>query len=172
VTERSVVLAVGSYRSVAAAETDRALLWTLHRACGPDELAAAVVEKDAGGELAIEHQHCTASEPVWGATLLGAGVTVLAAPLGISLLASGLKSRAEWEGAAVVVGRFWHRLPRDQLRTMGNLLEAGQAALIVVAIDHSKDDVVDCCGNALGTVMSARLTADLVADFNRVVGTA
>jgi len=171
VTERSVVLAVGSYRSVAVAEADCALLWTLHRAGGPDELAAAVVEKGAGGELQVDQQHCTASEPVWGAILLGAGVAVLAAPLGIALLASGLTSRTEWAGAAVVVGRLWHRLPRDQLRTMGNLLEAGQAALLVVGIDHRKEDVVRCLPNASGTVMAARLMADLAGDFNRVVRT-
>jgi hypothetical protein len=172
VAEQSVVVAVGSYRSVMAAEAACASLWTLHRVGGPDELAAAVVEKGAGGELEVDHQCSTATEPVWGAILLGAGVTVLAAPLGIELLASRLTSRAEWAGAAVIVGRLWHRLPRDRLRTMGNLLEAGQAGLVVVGIDHGPDDVVGCLSNAAGKVVAATLMADLAADFTRVMRTA
>jgi hypothetical protein len=171
VAEQFVVLAVGSYRSVAAAEAACSSLWTLHRAGGSDELAAAVVEKGAGGELEVDHQHSTATEPVWGAILLGAGVTVLAAPLGIALLASALTTRAQWAGAAVIVGRLWHRLPRDKLRTMGIVLEAGQAGLVVVGIDHGQDDVVGCMSDAAGKVVAARLMADLAADFNRVIRT-
>jgi hypothetical protein len=171
VTERSVVLAVGSYRSVAAAEADCTSLCMLHRPGGPNELAAAVVQKGASGELEVDYQHSATADPMWGAILLGAGVTVLAAPLGIALLASGLTSRAEWMGAAVIVGRLWHRLPRDELRIMGNLLELGQAGLVVVGIDHPKDEVVGCLSSAAGKVVAARLMADLAADFNRVIRT-
>jgi hypothetical protein len=167
-----VVLAAASYRSAAAAEADCASLWKLHTVGGPDELAAAVLEKGAGGELEVDHQLTTPADPVWGAILLGAAVTVLSAPLGIALLASGLTSRAEWMGAAVVVGRLWHRLPRENLRTMGNLLESGQAGLVVVGIDQVKDDVVGCLSSTTEKVVAARLTADLAADFNRVIRTA
>jgi hypothetical protein len=172
VAEQSVVLAVGSYRSVATADAVCVSLWTLHRAGGPDELAAAVVEKGADGELQVDHHRTTTTEPVWGATLLGAGVTVLAAPLGITILASGLTSVAEWAGAAVIVGRLWHRLPRNELRLMANLLEAGQAGLVVVGIDHDRDDVVGCMSNSAGKVVAAKLSADLAADFDRVTRTA
>ena len=170
--EQSVVLVVGSYRSVAAAEADCASLWTLPSTDGSDELAAAVVEKGVGGELYIDNYRCTAAEPVWGAVLLGASVTVLAAPLGITLLATHLTSRAEWSAAAVIVGRLWHRIPRDALRSMGNLLEAGQAGLVMVGIGHDQHDLVGCLTNASDRVVVAKLRAELAADFERVVRTA
>jgi hypothetical protein len=167
-----VVLAVGSYRSVATAEADCAALWRLHQAGGPDELAAAVVEKGPNGELQVDHHRSTSTEPVWGAMLLGASVTVLAAPLGITILASGLTNGAEWAAAAVIVGRLWHRLPRNELRIMGNLLEAGQAGVVVVGIDHDRNDLASCLSNSAGKVVAAKLSADLAADFNRVTRTA
>ncbi len=170
--EQSVVLAVGSYRTVTAAEADCRSLWALHRHDGSDELAAALMEKGAGGELEIDRVHSTAQEPVWGVVLLGAAVTVLAVPLGIEVLNAGLTSRDEWAGAAVVVGRLWHRLPRDVLRTMCNLLEAGQAGLTVVSLDHAREDVVGCFSNAAGKVVAAGMKADLAGDFTRVIGAA
>jgi hypothetical protein len=157
---------------VEAAEAACSSLWTLHHANETGELVAAVVEKGAGGELEVDYQHSTAAEPLWGAILLGAGVAVLAVPLGIAVLASGLTSSAEWAGAAVIVGRLWHRLPREKLRIMGVLLEAGQAGLVVVGIDHAQDDVVGCLSSAAGKVVAAGLMADLAGDFARVTRTA
>jgi hypothetical protein len=169
VAEQSVVVAVGSYRTIAAAQADCASLWALHRAAGSDELAAAVVHKGLGGELGIDHYQTTATEPVWGAILIGACVAVLAPPLGIAFLASHLTSRAEWAGAEVVVGRLWHRLPKDGLRTMCNLLEAGQAGLVVVGTGHDQAGVAGCLTGTTGQPLLAGLRADLAADAQLVM---
>ena len=80
--------------------------------------------------------HGTAEPLGFGNALLGSAITVVAAPLGITLPASSLATSAEWAGAATIIGHFWHEVPRDLLRTMSNLLEAGQTGLIVVAVDH------------------------------------
>ena len=42
-----------------------------------------------------------------------------------------------WAGVGGIVGYFWHNIPKRQLQRMSDLLESGQAALVVVALDHS-----------------------------------
>jgi hypothetical protein len=130
-----------------------------------DQIAVAVVEKGANGPLEIARHHSTAMPLGWGVGLLGSAITVLAAPLGIAFLASILTTSVEWAGAAAIVGRFWHDVPRDLLRTMGILLEAGPAGLVVVAVGHSAKDVNRVLSNAGTKIVTDSVRADLEADF-------
>lgn len=168
--DQSVLLAVASYASRAAADRDFESLWSSESLSRSDHLTGALVEKGTSGELEIDC-HRSSVGPALGIALLGGALTTVAAPMGVSYLASGLMSSAEWAGAAAVVARFWNHIPRDKLRSMSNLLEAGQVGLVVVAVAHDSQEVTACLSGACNKVVSEPILVDLVADFNRAAET-
>jgi hypothetical protein len=163
--DQTVVLAVASYPSRRSAEVDFRGLWPPKDNGRVEQLAAAMVQKGANGWLEMTRSHSAAMSPAFGAAVLGSVITVLAAPLGVSFLASVMATRAEWEGTAALIGRFWHEVPRDLLRTMGNLLEAGPTSLVFVAIDHRVEHVTPMFSNATTNIVTDRVRADLAVDF-------
>jgi hypothetical protein len=170
--DQPIVLAVASYASRAAAAEDFSSLWRLQASTRSSHLTAALVEKGTSGELEIDHYRSTADSVAEGVALLGGALTTIAAPLGITFLASKLLSSSDWAGSAAIVGRFWHEVARDRLRTMSNLLEAGQAGLIVVAVAHDREDVVASLSRATSKVVSDAMRLDLLSDFNHAAGPA
>jgi hypothetical protein len=164
-----VVLAAASYPSRETAELDFRAVSAYKHEGRVDQVAAAMVEKGANGWLEIVSHDSTAMPTGWGVALLGSAITVVAVPVGITFLASGLASGAEWAGAAGILGHFWHEVPRDQLRTMSNLLEARQTGLIVVAVDHRAEHITPILSNATTKIVSDCLPADLEADFAKAI---
>ena len=169
--DQPVILAVASYASRAAAHTDFEALWRLPSVTS-NYLTAALVEKGTSGELEINCHRNSAADRGRGVAILGGALTTVADPVGIAYLAAGLSSHAEWIGAAAIVGRFWHQVPRDKLRNMSNLLEAGQAGLAVVAVAHTNQEVVTCLSGATTAVLSESILVDLMADFAQATGEA
>jgi hypothetical protein len=170
--DQPVILAVASYASRAAADRDFDALWQLPSVTTGNYLTAALVEKGTSGELEINCHRNSAADHAWGVAILGGALATVAAPVGISYLATGLSSHAEWVGAAAIVGRFWHEIPREKLRSMSNLLEAGQAGLAVVAVAHNTQDVVACLSGATTTVLAESIHVDLITDFAQATGEA
>jgi hypothetical protein len=170
--DQPVVLAVASYASRAAADGDFDSLWSAGSLRRCAHLTAALVEKGTSGELEINCHRSTATDLAWGVALLGGALTTIAAPVGVSYLASGLSSSSEWAGAAAIVSRFWNQIPRDKLRSMSNLLEAGQTGLVAVAISDESEGLTACLSGASSRVVSESMPVDLVSDFTRAAGTA
>lgn len=160
--DQPVVLAVASYPSRAAADRDFGSLWAADQVARSDHVAAAVLQKGSRGELEMNQHRSTAFPGAF--ELLGAALTVVAAPLGLAVLSSALASRAEWNGAAAIVGRFWYDVPRDLLRMMGNVLEAGQIGIILVVVGGSGEDVAACLCRATKLIVSEPTRVDLLAD--------
>ncbi len=145
--EHVVVMAVASYRSRVAADHDFDALWG--PAGAPDNpCTAAVLEKGADGAIAMVRHRITGSSPVRGTELLGAALIVVAAPVGILLLAPVAVTRDAWVRVAGLVDHFWRGLPRDALHRMANLVEAGQATVVVVAVDQAAQAVGDLLSRA------------------------
>jgi hypothetical protein len=161
--DQPVVLAVASYPSRAAAEEVLASLWA-SRPWEDHQLAAALVEKGSSGELEMEDHRGTTSGIGSGVAILGGALTAVAAPLGVAFLASGLAASAEWERAVSVVGRFWNEVPRDVLGRMSNLLEAGQAGLVIVAEGRDAHHVATCLSGATSSVLSNSIWVDGLVD--------
>jgi hypothetical protein len=149
------------------AELDFHALWTGEDDGRDGQLAAAVVEKGGNGWLEMTRHHSTVLPAGFGAVLLGSVLTVLAAPLGITHLTAALATRGEWKGAAAIVGHFWHEVPRDLLRTMSNLAEAGQTGLVVVATDRRAEQVTPVLTNATNRIVTDCVRADFAVDFAR-----
>ena len=109
--DQSVVLAVASYASRAAADRDFDSLWSSESLSRSDHLTRALVEKGTSGELEIDCHRSLADDRVVGVAFLGGAIRA-SSRLEVSYLASGLSSRAEWAAAAAIVGRFWNHIPR------------------------------------------------------------
>jgi uncharacterized membrane protein len=167
--DQTVVLAIATYASQAAAEKDFHAVHSVKHDGDVDHVAAAVVEKSADGKLEIDRHDSTAKHHGWEGALLGGAITVVAAPLGIQFLAPVVSTGAEWAGVAAIVGHFWYNIPKDQLRRMSNLLEADQAALVVAAVDHSREDIASLLSNATNKVVADDTQADFEADFAKAI---
>ena len=50
-----------------------------------------------------------------------------------------VQTRSVLGGVGAIADRFWNNLSKDQLRRMSELMEASQAALVVVAADQSDE---------------------------------
>jgi hypothetical protein len=169
--DQPVVIAVASYSSRAAAVEVFASLWASQPLGEDHQLAAVLVEKGSSGELEMDDHRSATSGVAAGVTLLGGALTTVAAPLGVALLASGMGSRDQWAQAVAVVGRFWNEVPRHVLGKMSNLLEAGQAGLLVVAEDRDGHDVAARLSGATSSVLSNPVYVDVVADCPGRAGT-
>jgi uncharacterized membrane protein len=129
---------VGVYDSAADAETDYALVKDLHtKADLIDAYDAAVIEREADGKVKITKKHETPTR-VGGA--LGAGVG-LATGLVVALfpfaaIGGGLLAATTGGGALLgaVPGHAAGGMSRQDLKELGEHLDAGQAGLVVVGV--------------------------------------
>jgi len=167
--EQAIVVAAATYASRAtAAENLRALCGEPSR--GPvGRRAAAVVEKGADGRLTIDRYASTTSRVGPDDLLLGAALVVLAAPVGIAFLVPVAATGSAWAGVAALVGHIWHDIPKSELRRMSDLLEAGQAALVVVAVDQQADDIRAALTGATIALVTDGLTVDLEAEIAQAI---
>jgi hypothetical protein len=163
--EQAVVVAAATYPSRATAAEGFRTLCSAPPRGSVGRLAAAIVEKGADGRLTIDrHGCCTTSHVGRDDLLLGAVLVVLAAPVGIAFLVSVVATGSAWAGVAVLVGHIWHDIPKSELRRMSDLLEAGQAALVAVAVNRAADDVRAGLSAATIAVVTDGVTVDLEAD--------
>ena len=161
-SDQPVVLAVATYPSKQAAEQDFHAVWGMKHEGELDHVAAAVLVKDPSGKLKMDRHDSTAKHLAWGGALLGGAMVVLAPPVGAAMLAG---TGAEMAGAGAIIGHFWHNIPKDELRRMSDLLDSGEAALVVVAVDHTGADVGALLANATTKVVTDTTRADFDAAF-------
>jgi uncharacterized membrane protein len=165
-SDQPVVLAVATYPSKRAAEQDFHAVWGVKHEGELDHVAAAVLVKDASGKLKMDRHDSTAKHLAWGGAMLGGAMVVLAPPLGAAMLAG---TGATMAGAGGIIGHFWHNIPKDELRRMSDLLESGEAGLVVVAVDHTGEDIGALLANATTKVVSDTTRADFDAAFSEAL---
>src|SRR3954462_14554684 len=129
---------VGLYDNVADAEADYQVVKTLHTEAGLiDAYDAAVIERREDGKTKIVKKHET---PTRAGGVLGGGVG-LATGLVVALfpfaaVGGGLLAATTGGGAILgaVAGPAAAGMRRDDLKALGEPLDAGQAGLVVVAV--------------------------------------
>jgi len=134
----TLIAYVGVYDSVAEAEADYDLVKELHVEAGLiDAYDAAVIERREVGKTKIVKKHET---PTRVGGVLGGGVG-LATGLVVALfpfaaVGGGLLAAATGGGAILgaVAGHAAAGMSRDDLKALGEHLDAGQAGLVVVAV--------------------------------------
>ena len=134
----TLIAYVGVYDNVGEAEADYDLVKELHVEAGLiDAYDAAVIERREGGKTKIVKKHET---PTRVGGVLGGGVG-LATGLVVALfpfaaVGGGLLAAATGGGAILgaVAGHAAAGMSRDDLKALGEHLDAGQAGLVVVAV--------------------------------------
>src|SRR6188768_3607944 len=129
---------IGTYADVDDATSDYEAIKTLHTEAGLiDAYDAAVIERRADGKVEIVKKHET---PTRAGGVLGGGVG-LATGLVVALfpfaaIGGGLLAATAGGGAVLgsLAGHAAAGMSRDDLKVLGEHLDAGQAGLVVVAV--------------------------------------
>jgi uncharacterized membrane protein len=120
----AVFVYVGTYPDVTQARDDYQIIKDLHAAGAVGTYDAAVVTKD-NGKVHVNKDEMATRHGAWGGAAVGAAVGILFPP---SIIGTALV------GAAVggVGGHLWRGMSRSDVKEFGEVIDDGQAALVVV----------------------------------------
>src|SRR3954471_14615866 len=118
-------LYIAAYDSEADARADYDVLHDLHEDGVIGTYDAAIVTKDADGKIHVHKHEKPTQHGAWTGLGVGALVGILFPPaiIGTALVGSA---------AGGVIGHLWHGLSRADVKDLGETLDAGEAALVVV----------------------------------------
>ena len=121
----AVFIYIGTYPGEAAARDDYDVVKDLHAAGAVGTYDAAVVTKDDAGKVHVNKDEMATRHGAWGGAAVGAVVGILFPP---AIIASAAV------GAAVggVGGHLWRGMSRADVKELGEIMDAGQAALVIV----------------------------------------
>jgi uncharacterized membrane protein len=134
----AVFIYIGTYPSEAVARADYDIVKDLHAAGAVGTYDAAVITKDASGKVHVNKDEMATRHGAWGGAAVGAVVGILFPP---SIIATAAV------GAAVggVGGHLWRGMSRADVKEFGEVIDAGQAALVIVG-ESKLEQAVDKAG--------------------------
>lgn len=124
-TRDGIFLYMGTYRGDPDAQADYRLVKDVHLAGLIGSYDAAVITKDARGRVHVNKDEMATRHGAWGGIAVGALVGILFPP---SLIGSAVL------GGVVggVGGHLWRGLSRSDVKELGEVIDEGEAALIVI----------------------------------------
>ena len=116
---------IGTSPSEAGARADYDVVKDLHAAGAVGTYDAAVVTKDDAGKVHVNKDETATRHGAWGGAAVGALIGILFPPAIIATAAVG---------AAVggVGGHLWRGMSRADVKELGEIIDDGQAALVIV----------------------------------------
>jgi uncharacterized membrane protein len=139
-SKRAVFIYAATYADEAHALADYDALLDLHEIRRVVTYDVAVITKDADGKVHVQKHEKPTQHGAWGGVLVGALVGVLFPPAMVGVATVG--------GAAAIGGvvgglggHFREGMSRGDAKELGDLLDAGQAALIVIGDSGAKDEL-------------------------------
>jgi uncharacterized membrane protein len=130
-SDKHVFIYVATYGDLADARADYAALQDLHESRVVESYDVAVVSKDADGKVHVHKHEKPTQRGAWGGVLVGALVGVLLPPALVGAVAVGGVA-AVGGLAGGLGGHLLEGFSRGDARELGDMLAAGQAALIVI----------------------------------------
>ena len=121
----AVFIYIGTYPSEAAARDDYGVIKDLHAGGAVGTYDAAVVTKDDSGKVHVNKDEMATRHGAWGGAAVGAVVSILFPP---SLIAGAAIGAA----AGGVGGHLWRGMSRADVKEFGDIIDDGQAALVIV----------------------------------------
>jgi uncharacterized membrane protein len=121
----AVFIYIGTYPSEVTARADYEVVKDLHAVGAVGTYDAAVVTKDDAGKVHVNKDEMATRHGAWGGAAVGALVGILFPP---AILASAAA------GAAIggVSGHLWRGMSRADCKELGEVIDDGQAALVIV----------------------------------------
>ena len=136
-----VFVFIGSYSSVDDASTDYAAVKDLYSQGVIDTYDAAVVNKDADGKVHVSKREKPTQKAAWTGAIVGAVVGVLFPPAIIPMAAAGGVTGG-------LLGHIWAGMSRGDLKDLGDTLNSGTAALVVVGKTKLADKIAKATAKA------------------------
>lgn len=129
-----VFLYLGTYPDETSARSDYEVVKDLHAVGAIGTYDAAVITKDESGKVHVNKDEMATRHGGWGGVAAGAVVGILFPP---SIIASALV------GGAIggVSGHLWRGMSRGDVKELGDVIDAGQAALLIVGESTIEDAV-------------------------------
>jgi uncharacterized membrane protein len=157
-TDKTVVVYVASYKSLSDAQADYAAVKQLYFDGVIGVYDAAVISKDAAGQVKINKTEMPTQYGAWGGLAVGALVGIFFPPYLVWELAAGA-------AAGSLIGHFWAGMSRSDLKQIGDTLQASTAALIVIGRSRLREALADATKHAVSQI-EKELSTD-VAAFNK-----
>jgi uncharacterized membrane protein len=120
-----VFLYAATYDEIADAEADYEAVFDLHALGAIGTFDSAVIRKDEEGKVRVTKTEKPTQHGAWTGAGVGALVGIVFAPAVIGAAVVGA-------GAGGLVGHLRGGMSRDDLKELGDELEAGNAAVIVI----------------------------------------
>lgn len=121
----AVFVYIGTYPDKAQARDDYQVVKDMHSSGAVGSYDAALVTKDDRGNVHVNKDEMATRHGAWGGAAAGAVIGILFPP---SVIGTALV------GAAVggISGHLWRGMSRSDVKEFGDIIDAGQAALVVV----------------------------------------
>jgi uncharacterized membrane protein len=124
-SDETVFLFIATYSDPAGAEEDYEAIKELHKEKMIGTYDAAVITKGENGKVHIHKREKPTQHGAWGGVAVGAVLGLLFPPgLIVGAAAGGLIGGA--------IGHFWKGMSRKDVLELGEVIDDGEAALIVV----------------------------------------
>ena len=156
--KENVFVFIASYSSVDYAMMDYSAVQQLYIDGAIDTYDAAVVQKDIDGNVHVSKHEKPTQKGAWTGIGVGAVVGVLFPPAIIPMAAAGGL-------AGGVIGHVWHGMSRSDMKDLGETLDAGTAALVVVGKSSLADKIAKATAKAQKTT-EKQLNVD-AKDFDK-----
>ena len=124
-TDDGMFIYLGTYPSETVARADYDVVKDLHSVDVVGTYDAAVITKDEKGKVHVNKDEMATRHGGWGGAAAGAVVGMLFPP---ALIGSALVGGA----IGATSGHLWRGLSRSDVKELGDLIDTGQAALLVV----------------------------------------
>jgi uncharacterized membrane protein len=157
-----VFVFIATYRDVVDALVDYCAVKNLYRRGTIDTYDAALVERDDDGTVRVSKREKPMQKAPWAGAVTGAVVGVLYPPAILPMMAAGGVTGG-------LIGRNRAGMSRGDLEELGETLDSGTAALVVVGKTSLADTVAKAVGRAQatiekqGTIDSKNLNKELAA---------
>ena len=142
--DRPVFVFLAAYDNAADAELDYEAVFELHAAGVIGTFDAAVVEKGEDGKVHVHKTEKPTQHGAWTGIAVGAIAGILFPP---SIIGSAVVLGA----AGGVAGHLWRGMSRGDLKDFGELLDEGQATLVVIGRSKLGEQIEKAAARALKT---------------------
>jgi uncharacterized membrane protein len=134
-SEKPMFFFAGVYNDVADAEADYDAVKALHAGDMIGSYDAAIISKDENGKVKVDKTEKPTQHGGWTGLAAGAAVAV-AAPVAMPVLVA-----AGGAGLGAWIGHLARGMNRKDVKEIGEMLDEGTAALIVIGIDKDAQRV-------------------------------
>ncbi len=140
--DKTVFVYVATYTGLDDAKADYAAVKQLYFDGVIGVYDAAVVSKDATGQVKIHKTEMPTQYGAWGGLAVGALLGIFFPPYLVWELAVGA-------GAGALLGHIWAGLSRSDVKEIGDTLQASTATLIVIGRSRLQEALADATKHAV-----------------------